>query len=129
MSIGEFGECADVTVSSPFGFWTLVANFGFWTLVVDFGFWPVVVDFIFWTVVAVFLDILDTSGQFFLFWTLEADFRLWTLGADFGFYLLFIYIFLAENECIFHVTRVQCCNRSEEGRVGKECRSRWSPYH
>ena len=20
-------------------------------------------------------------------------------------------------------------NRSEEGRVGKECRSRWSPYH
>ena len=22
-----------------------------------------------------------------------------------------------------------CCNRSEERRVGKECRSRWSPYH
>src|SRR5436309_8910158 len=21
------------------------------------------------------------------------------------------------------------CNRSEERRVGKECRSRWSPYH
>src|SRR6266705_6904252 len=23
----------------------------------------------------------------------------------------------------------QCCQRSEERRVGKECRSRWSPYH
>ena len=22
-----------------------------------------------------------------------------------------------------------CKNRSEERRVGKECRSRWSPYH
>ena len=22
-----------------------------------------------------------------------------------------------------------CCHRSEERRVGKECRSRWSPYH
>ena len=22
-----------------------------------------------------------------------------------------------------------CRNRSEERRVGKECRSRWSPYH
>src|SRR2546428_3041146 len=22
-----------------------------------------------------------------------------------------------------------CSNRSEERRVGKECRSRWSPYH
>ena len=24
---------------------------------------------------------------------------------------------------------VVCANRSEERRVGKECRSRWSPYH
>ena len=24
---------------------------------------------------------------------------------------------------------VEICNRSEERRVGKECRSRWSPYH
>src|SRR5688572_31491780 len=23
----------------------------------------------------------------------------------------------------------RCCGRSEERRVGKECRSRWSPYH
>src|SRR5262245_3575928 len=26
-------------------------------------------------------------------------------------------------------TCVSACNRSEERRVGKECRSRWSPYH
>ena len=24
---------------------------------------------------------------------------------------------------------VYACTRSEERRVGKECRSRWSPYH
>ena len=29
-----------------------------------------------------------------------------------------------------HHMRVRVCpNRSEERRVGKECRSRWSPYH
>ena len=29
------------------------------------------------------------------------------------------------------VAKTYCCNpfRSEERRVGKECRSRWSPYH
>ena len=26
-------------------------------------------------------------------------------------------------------TRVKSPSRSEERRVGKECRSRWSPYH
>src|SRR5260370_23370816 len=27
------------------------------------------------------------------------------------------------------IRRGQFCRRSEERRVGKECRSRWSPYH
>ena len=27
------------------------------------------------------------------------------------------------------LTQEQLCERSEERRVGKECRSRWSPYH
>ena len=27
------------------------------------------------------------------------------------------------------LARVTLSNRSEERRVGKECRSRWSPYH
>ena len=44
MSIGEFGECADVIVSGPFGILTLVVNFGFWALVVDFGIWTLVAD-------------------------------------------------------------------------------------
>src|SRR5256886_4282780 len=26
-------------------------------------------------------------------------------------------------------SRPRACSRSEERRVGKECRSRWSPYH
>src|SRR5688572_31269020 len=40
-----------------------------------------------------------------------------------------------ENGCIFktRVVETACCVslmvRSEERRVGKECRSRWSPYH
>ena len=33
-----------------------------------------------------------------------------------------------ENEEEF-VARVNFSIRSEERRVGKECRSRWSPYH
>src|SRR3712207_7165812 len=33
--------------------------------------------------------------------------------------------------CWRHVTSsaLRCQTRSEERRVGKECRSRWSPYH
>src|SRR2546430_12026445 len=31
--------------------------------------------------------------------------------------------------CKRHPTAAQTQNRSEERRVGKECRSRWSPYH
>ena len=30
--------------------------------------------------------------------------------------------------CIASRTKAKC-DRSEERRVGKECRSRWSPYH
>src|SRR5258708_32140808 len=35
----------------------------------------------------------------------------------------------AEPAPMQHVPRVQQGKRSEERRVGKECRSRWSPYH
>src|SRR5688572_33502885 len=30
---------------------------------------------------------------------------------------------------VLKIGREDECNRSEERRVGKECRSRWSPYH
>src|SRR5256885_6830142 len=41
-------------------------------------------------------------------------------------------IFSATHKTIVsvtHDTREAACLRSEERRVGKECRSRWSPYH
>ena len=40
-------------------------------------------------------------------------------------------IFRGEDmiELFFNVVRLKKLDRSEERRVGKECRSRWSPYH
>ena len=35
------------------------------------------------------------------------------------------YLLYGEEEYLVHFYR----DRSEERRVGKECRSRWSPYH
>ena len=40
-------------------------------------------------------------------------------------YATILYILLKN----FHWKVVMCYVRSEERRVGKECRSRWSPYH
>src|SRR5258706_2206520 len=37
--------------------------------------------------------------------------------------------FEATQQLVFDFKRVLTLNRSEERRVGKECRSRWSPYH
>ena len=36
---------------------------------------------------------------------------------------------LNPEKCVFGVPRGMLLGRSEERRVGKECRSRWSPYH
>src|SRR2546422_8415327 len=33
------------------------------------------------------------------------------------------------NEVVPPPSEISCKKRSEERRVGKECRSRWSPYH
>ena len=33
------------------------------------------------------------------------------------------------QEAVIKTLRSQIMSRSEERRVGKECRSRWSPYH
>ena len=42
-----------------------------------------------------------------------------------GFYLGGVLVaFMAAGFCM-----LECGLRSEERRVGKECRSRWSPYH
>ena len=37
--------------------------------------------------------------------------------------------FVCDGECEDCPFMVDDCDRSEERRVGKECRSRWSPYH
>src|SRR5256885_11451865 len=49
-------------------------------------------------------------------WRSEDDFRAWMSSADFG------------AGHAQHSERGPV-GRSEERRVGKECRSRWSPYH
>src|SRR6266496_6730118 len=36
---------------------------------------------------------------------------------------------IAHNSAVDHLRRNSTRERSEERRVGKECRSRWSPYH
>ena len=38
-------------------------------------------------------------------------------------------VFLCMCVCVFFGAFVLDRSRSEERRVGKECRSRWSPYH
>ena len=35
----------------------------------------------------------------------------------------------ASTETVLQVVKFYSVSRSEERRVGKECRSRWSPYH
>jgi len=39
------------------------------------------------------------------------------------------FIFMVDNTSYMFVTGPDVVKRSEERRVGKECRSRWSPYH
>src|SRR5256885_5003027 len=36
---------------------------------------------------------------------------------------------VTDFNALTHVARREAALRSEERRVGKECRSRWSPYH
>ena len=36
---------------------------------------------------------------------------------------------MPDSDLIYLVAYMQSLKRSEERRVGKECRSRWSPYH
>ena len=36
---------------------------------------------------------------------------------------------IVKQEASIHISNLKPVDRSEERRVGKECRSRWSPYH
>src|SRR2546426_9824035 len=46
-----------------------------------------------------------------------------------AFYSQRVLIHLGVPADAIRVLEPDCANRSEERRVGKECRSRWSPYH
>ena len=54
---------------------------------------------------------------------------------DFSYYGLYLLDYLRTNkfeqasDAAFIRERADRAARSEERRVGKECRSRWSPYH
>ena len=50
--------------------------------------------------------------------------RPFRLPRDAQFYAELLYM-----QICFVVTKRRITTRSEERRVGKECRSRWSPYH
>jgi len=39
------------------------------------------------------------------------------------------WVLIDAGDVIVHLFRPEVRERSEERRVGKECRSRWSPYH
>ena len=41
----------------------------------------------------------------------------------------FLKKFETEAQAVARLSHPNIVNRSEERRVGKECRSRWSPYH
>ena len=46
-----------------------------------------------------------------------------------AFLVLVYFIGACLNATAEALTIISLCIRSEERRVGKECRSRWSPYH
>src|SRR3712207_7854033 len=46
-----------------------------------------------------------------------------------GFWVVVLTIAFVNWTYIGRIIRGQVLSRSEERRVGKECRSRWSPYH
>ena len=65
---------------------------------------------------------VDTWSEF---WGCKKENENIVEGSETNNYIALIY----SNNNIFAVATNRAYNRSEERRVGKECRSRWSPYH
>src|SRR3546814_19191040 len=42
---------------------------------------------------------------------------------------IFVCLSMVQLMAVFIIMRCTLCGRSEERRVGKECRTRWTPYH
>ena len=78
--------------------------------------------------------ILKSAGKFFLEYGYQAA-PLRKIAAEAGFTPGALYGYFSSKEELFYaltdpmVERLMKVLRSEERRVGKECRSRWSPYH
>ena len=53
----------------------------------------------------------------------------WEWHQDYGYWYNYGCLLPSMASCLIAVYRSTRENRSEERRVGKECRSRWSPYH
>ena len=62
---------------------------------------------------------------------LFSDPHLITIGIGFGVCILLIFLgfFTERKQAFAKIIAILVAERSEERRVGKECRSRWSPYH
>ena len=43
--------------------------------------------------------------------------------------IIYVHVYIILDFAITYRNVSMLCQRSEERRVGKECRSRWSPYH
>ena len=50
------------------------------------------------------------------------------LGIAIG-YVITVIVSICIGDGLFYPVNLKLSSRSEERRVGKECRSRWSPYH
>ena len=63
-------------------------------------------------------------------WALLVEFVLIGVAVLVAYALIALFLIYAERKiCGFFQCRLGPNRRSEERRVGKECRSRWSPYH
>ena len=60
---------------------------------------------------------------------IDADIRANTQASGTNMWVLMFAIAVASIGLNVNSTAVVIAERSEERRVGKECRSRWSPYH
>src|SRR5689334_9476368 len=74
------------------------------------------------------VDAATEQNHSFFGWHNLTSGALWCLPSDNAFRTSRRYP-RRELSCCGSRLRRECHRRSEERRVGKECRSRWSPYH
>jgi len=74
--------------------------------------------------------VLKDTGTIWVIGSYHNIYRVGSILQDLGFWILNDIIWVKTNPMPnFRGVRFTNAHRSEERRVGKECRSRWSPYH